>query len=378
MNKTLVILAALLVPASALHAQNWDADRDRLVAEFRQKRYEEVLKLSSAMLVTYELPEFVGEIYTRRAGALGELKRWDDLVAEAGRLDGAAWAADRRVLADVLLRFAGALRRGKEIPRAIDVYRLVLAKCPKQTPQCATARVAVGDCYAYDLKDALEQAVPEYLAVEKDYPGEKPAAALAVQHLAETWWRLGDFRKAKDAYARALARYRADYPASHVEQFATRIGEACVRLDDPEGALKAYREAEETFTTRPEHQSELAWRRAKILFDGKRYAEAAAAYRRVVARYALANESRSVGSAQAVVDCFAALEKYDEALKAAHVVYDYGDRHWAVPKIIELLTLSGADDEQVEAFVRFQLYGPKGEDGQQEIANPFDRIGYPD
>jgi len=378
MNRSLVILAILVVATSVADAQNWNADHDRLVQAVRQKRFEEALNLATDMLGTYREAQFVRDIYTHRVAALRELKRWDAIVAEAGELEKAHFAADRQRLADLYVRFAGALRRGKQPQKAVQVYRLVISRCPKQAAACATARLAIADCYRYDVKDAVKQAIAEYLAVEKEYPAETQTVATAIQRLGDTWWGLKDYRKAKDAYHKAVHRYRECYRPNQVSQYAVRIGEACDRLKEPENARRAYREAEEKFADRDVTRSDLAWRQAKILFDQKRYAEAATGYQRVLARYALANEWRSANAAQSLVDCFVPQRKLNDALKAAHVVYDWGNRHWAVPKIIELLKQLDGNDQRADTFVLFQLYGPKGKDGKDALPDVLAAIGYPE
>ena len=378
MNRALVILTVVCVAAGPAVAQHWDREFAKLRDQVRQKQYDDALKLSEDLLRVAKAPERIREIYAQRARVLAELKRWDLMLAEAETFAGAAFAADRKLLAEVYADYAGRLVTGKKPRDAINVYRLLLANCPKQAERCAWARVGIGDCYNWHLKDSVAKAVPEYLAIERDYPRQTRVVATATWRAGEVYWRLKDYRNAADAYRKVAYVQKTHHPYHEIETAAIRVAQCHAFLEEWDRAIAAYREAEAKCITRANVKNDVARHRGDILFKQERFAEAAKEYQRVLSRYGVAGAGSCQHASRRLVECCAALKRYDDALKAAHICSINGDEGWVVPKIVEYLKLLDGNDTRVGQFVLYQLHGPGGPEGDEKLPDVLGDIGYPD
>ncbi len=366
----------MLAFASAAFAQEWEADVGKLREMERAKHWEEVLTATSAMLGTYVEDRQVEKLYEWRAQAYESTQRWDAIAAEAQALDKAPVNATKSVLAKVLAGYAGKLHRHQKGDLAIQVYCLVLERCPAESERCAWARIGIGDCLLYYVKDAQPRALPEFLAVERDYPKETPAVAAALQRIADYGGSMKDPRAAADACGRAVHGYRSSYEASAVERFSVRRGDYLVAAQDWAGAIQAYREAEESFANSDSSRSEMAHRQAVLTQEHVGADAAALPLERTMASYGVAAPNVCQDSLRRLVDIHLAARRYIEAAQFAHLGLDAGDRDWSLGKIVECLKSLDPTNARLEAFLAREIDGVKRSDGH-DGADVLGGIGYP-
>ena len=367
------ILLGLVLPAQA---QDWAKDSRQLQELIWKSYWAKALEVSSKLLNDYHEDAQITRIYSHRIHAFMVLKKWDEAFAETQELEKADFSKNRKLLADLYFQFASQLHRHRQGEKALKTYHLLIEKCPKQTDFCARARIGAGDCYLHHVKNAAEKAAAEYASVERDYPGEQAHCATAVRRGADTLSRLKKHAEAAAEYHKVLTKYRRFFQLAELEKLTCTMGYTYEAIEDWTGARRAFRDAE-ALTTREDVKNELAWRRATILYNQKKWAEAIVEFQQTIARYGIANEGRCLDAARKIAECYAALENYDEALKAAHVVYDAGDVPWAVRNIVNWLKTRDGNAERLENFVLFQMHGPKGEDGGSDLPNVLAEIGYP-
>ena len=376
MTKTLIISTVLLGLVLPAHAQEWAKDSRQLQQLISKSYWAKALELSSKFLGVYHEDEQITRIYSLRLQAFRVLKKWDEAFAEAQELEKADFSKNRKLLAGVYFQFASQLHRYRQGEKALKIYHLLIEKCPKQTDFCARARIGAGDCYLHHIKNAAEKAAAEYATVERDYPGEKEHCATAVRRRADTLKRLKKHAEAAAEYHKVLTKYRRFFQLGDLEKLTCTMGYSYEAVEDWHQARRAFQDAE-ALTTRESVKNELAWRRAAILFKQKKWGEAVLEFQQTLARYGIANEGRCVDAARKIAECYAAMENYEEALKAAHVVYDAADMPWAVRSIVNWLKARDGNSERLENFVLFQMYGPKGKDGKSDLPNVLAEIGYP-
>ena len=374
--RTLVILLVVLGVALPVQAQDWNTDYRQLQELLWKHKYAEALELDKRLLGIYHEEEQVYNLYVQRVHAFRALKKFDEAFAETLTLDKAGFSKNRKLLARVYHQFAWELHKHRQADKAIKVYHLLIEKCPAETDYCAQARIAAGDCYRYHVKNGAEQAAAEYAAVEKDYRKEEKHPAAAVSRLADTLRGLKKHADAVTEYRKALTTYRRFYRATDLERLTCSMGHSCAESKDWEKARAAYRDAE-ALSTRDNAKNELAWRRANILFGQKQYAAAIVELQQTLSRYGIADAGRCLDAARKIAECHAAMENYEDALKAAHIVHDAGDPPWAVRNIVTWLKVLDGNDERVETFILFQMHGPKGADGKGGLPNVLAEIGYP-
>ena len=398
MSRCALALIILLASATSASPQNWPKDADAVRAAEREKRWDDVLRQTAAMLPVYRDDAQVKSLYDWRATALESAQRWDAIVAEAESLGengsrtpdavkgpGPIFSPNNPLLAQVLTDYAGRLHRQKQGGLAIRVYRLVLARCPAQAERCASARLGIGDCCIWHIKDAQPSAVAEYVAVVRDYPAQKPAVATALQRLADYGSAMKDPRACADACASALTRYKDQFDADTLERFAIKRGEYLQQLEPWDAAVRAYREAEENFAVKSGMRGELAWRQAAILQEHGAPDAALTAYQRVLASHGVDNPGRCVDSLRRIVDLHLAAKRFDEAAKAAHVGLDTGDRDWMLPKMVECLKGLDPSNAKLTSFLLREADGAEhvdatlrsGEAPSLRSTSVLAEIGYP-
>lgn len=375
--QVLAVLLALLVSDAAV-CGDWRADSHHIwMKVHRHKKYDEALKLGDKMLTHYQTPAQLKSIGQFRAEANLKRKQVDKAIEDARALADGVLAKKHDLLADVYFGYAYAFDRHRQGKRSITFYEMVLEKCPDSKGQCARARIAAGDHKQRYIKNGWKQAIEEYATVERDYPTEAKYVPTALRKMADLYMhRLRDPKNAELNYGKIVKQYIKDLDPKTQKHVAWRLGESREQLKDHKGAYAAYTDAAKWVTDAPSLQ-DLAWRRANIRFAQQDYAKAVDEFLVSMTKYGMANESRSKQAARSVMDSYFMLKKYDEAIRAARVVYDWSDQHAAVYKIAEILKLQNGKAEKVRPFALFQMHGAKGPDGKGGTLNLLSTIGYP-
>ena len=375
-SRAIFIPAAVLALAAAAFGQPWDAQITKLRELERQKHWDDILTQTSEMLGKYADDKQVETIYQWRGTAYESAQRWDAIVAEADVLDKAAVGAKKPLLAQVLADYAGRLHRHQKAELAVQVYRMIVERCPGESERCAWARIGIGDCYLWQMKDAQPKALAEFLAVERDYPDQTTATIAALQRLSDNGAAMKDLRASADACGRAVHERRSSYDAESLERFAIRRGEYLTALQDWDGAIQAYREAEDAFARTDATKSDMAQRQATLTQQHLGAEQAVLPLERVIACHGAAAANQCQDALRRLVDIHILAKRHGVAAQFARLGLDTGDRDWSLGKIVECLKALDPTNARLEAFLAREIDGVKRADGQDR-ADVLAEIGYP-
>ncbi len=378
MSRTALVAIIVLGSVFPALAQDWDQDKAPLETMQRENRWDDVLRLAAELLGKYRDDAQVLRLYEWRVTAYESAKRWDAMTTEAEGLDKAAVGAKKPLLAQVLSHYASRLQANQKGDLAIRVYRSLLERCPAESERCAWARMGIGDCLLWHVKDAQERALGEYLAVERNYPAETKAVVAAAVRVADYGGSMKDIRAAADACDKLLHRFPGQCDADTLERVAVKYGEYLAQSEQWDGALKAYREAEEKFVKREAMLSDLAWREAAILQDRLHAEGAVPALQRVLASYGLSSPDRCADAARRLVSVHLAAKRYAEAAKAARICMDTGDEDWALPQMVECLRGIDPTEAKLQAFLLREIDGANAQLAGRPVDDVLAGIGYPD
>jgi TolA-binding protein len=177
----------------------------------------------------------------------------------------------------------GEMGQGEEAQR---IYADLIQKYPK-SPFVPEAWVRLGDWYFDEVKpDSLQRAAKAFSEMYA-YP-DHPLYARAIYKLGWTYYRMDDFQRAVESFAKlldfyvALAQKTGTQPGGDVWPEAIQYT-AVSFADEKWGGVERARSFFAALGGRP-YEAEIYMRMGEVFFDETKYAQAVAAYKMVIAK----------------------------------------------------------------------------------------------
>lgn len=370
-------MSALLACRNA-KTEDWNKDLQALYQARDRNQLKACLEKGEEMLAAYgkEAPK-AQEIYGSMALAQRRHQKWDDAVALYERLR-KAFANDADIERVCLTSIAETLRDAQRWEKSIEAYRNLLAKVPGESTSSSNARLQVGDMYRDQLRKPKE-ALAEYEQVEKADPKNARNVALSLAGMGDCQLTLNEFNKSYASYRRMLDQFSKDQDARLLQRVKRNAVKAIATVKDWPEALAFIAQLEE-IETDERFRAELGLNHAEAQRAAGDKAKARADFVRIQAQnpteagYLYDSQSR-------IVELWSEEGNFPEALSAARVLFDLS---WDEERIVQACAVVAAQLKAVDghlnranAFLKFQKFGPKGEDGNSALANPLMDIPYP-
>lgn len=265
---------------------------------------------------------------------------------------------------------------------AIAILQAYVQRHPEDNESCAQAALRMARLQLRaELYDAAQTSARAALARD-------PANA---DLGSEALWLLQDVAKRTDKpeeRARALeqsldAKYRdalSDEALSLRRSAFAETLRQLKRLDD----LRRFLADFERTDTSPVRRQQWCLATANALLEQGRTNDASVAYERVFTAHPGANASWYEAQSR-VVDLLVAQKRTNDALRAAHVLYDArggNDAERVINRMADIVRWGNPKDPRADALQAMHRYGPAGRDGQPGTADDpkpvLPTIGYPD
>jgi pentatricopeptide repeat protein len=363
---------------SFAHAEDWNKDYQQLYQARDQNNQKACIDKGEAMLKAYAKDVAkVTATYDIMTNCYRRLQKWDEAVALydremkelAGNVD-----AERGSLQNI----ADTQRDGQRWDKAIEAYRAVIAHFPKEGTTCASAHNQIG----YIIKDRFQKwadAIKELGEVETADPNNIPLVASALIGIGDCNMALNDFAKAYPIYRRMLDKFSKDQPPWVMQTVIRNAGRALMTAKNYPEALTFFSHFEESDPTEA-FRYELAINHADAQRGAGDKAKARADLFRVQSTYPT-EEGWLYDCQFRVVDIWAEEANFPEALSASRVLFDLA---WDEDHIVQACSIVAARFKAVDgnlnranAFLKFQKFGPLGEDGKSALTNPLLEVPYP-
>jgi pentatricopeptide repeat protein len=372
---TVAVFAAIL---SHAHAEDWNKDYQALYQARDQNNLKSCIDKGEAMLKTYAKDAAkVLEIYNIMTNCYRRLQKWDEAVAmydrfakeAAGNVDVERWC---------LVNIADTQRDGQRWDKAVEAYRAVVAHFPKEGPTCASARNQAG----YIIKDRLQkfaEAITELEEIEKCDPTNAPLMASMLIGIGDCRLTLKDSAKAYPAYRRMLDNFSKDQPPWTMQTVIRNANRALTETKNYTEQL-AFLSHFEEIDPDENFRSELGITHADAQRAAGDRAKTRADLFRIQSLYP--TEANYLYNCQLrVVDLWGEEANFPEALSASRVLFDIA---WDEERIVQACSIVAARFKAVDgnlnranAFLKFQKFGPLGEDGKSALTNPLLDVPYP-
>lgn len=377
---TLAVLAAWPAVARAQEPETLDKKLDRATGLARNDRPDQLRQVAPICEEILADKQATDEQRIRAlsvlAEAQGRQKRPAEQLKTAQRIRSAMPKSRLAEQASLLLQ-AELLRAQNKMPEAFEKVRELVERQPDSAE--GQARFAELNLEANKRPEAYAAAAR---AAELG-KGNDVLWARAVNTMQEAAFRNNEPDKCLAAVTRLLdpqlVSRRDEYTNRVLRQ---RVVQCLVQMKKYDQVVAACAEYEKVY---PDEKAKQAWllSQGDALVEIQQYDAALAAYERVLTDYV--NTEPWYGAQRKIVDVLTRMGNYEQALKAAHVVYDAADGRTAAEACRTVAEAFKALDKNVaraNTFINYQRFGPAGEDGKAGTAddiaeNPLDAIGYP-
>jgi tetratricopeptide (TPR) repeat protein len=377
-ERVLICIASALLLCCAANAEDWGKDWQQLCQARDRNDVKACMEKGTAMLKVYakDVGKVTG-IYDIMTNCYRRASKWDDAIA--------MYEKQIKEIADnvdmertALNGIAETLRDANRWPKSIEAYRKLIARFPKEGTTCANARLQIG----YIIKDRLQKpadSIPEFEEVEKADPKNLPNMASALCGMGDAYMALNDFVKAYPCYRRMLDEFSKDQPPWVMQTVKRNAIRALTTVKNWPEALAFLARFEEIEPDEP-FRSELAFNHAEVLRASGEKAKARADYVRAQSLYP--TEEGFLYTCQTrIVELLIEEGNFPEALSAAKVLFDIA---WDEERMVQACAVVASRLKAIDGnlsrantFLKFQKFGPQGEDGKGPIANPLKDVPYP-
>jgi len=376
LNSSIFLIACCIFSSAC--AEDWNKDWQALAQARDQNNMKACIDKGEAMLKVYakDIPK-VAEIYNIMTNCYRRLQKWDEAVALYDR-EAKELAGNIDVERGCLVNIADTQRDGQRWDKAIEAYRAVVAHFPKEGTTCASAHNQAG----YILKDRLQK-YPETIAeleeVEKCDPKNIPLMASALMAIGDCQLTLKDQAKAYATYKRFLEQFSKDQPPWIMQTVIRNANRALAEVKNWAEAL-TFLSHYEAIDPDENFRSQLGAAHADAQRNAGDRAKARADNYRIQSLYPT-EESYLYDCQFRIIDTWVEEANFPEALSAARVLFDIA---WDEDHIVQASGIVAARFKAVDgnlnranAFLKFQKFGPLGEDGKSALTNALLEVPYP-
>lgn len=378
LTRTGLICVAALLLCVAAKAEDWNKDYQQLYQARDRNDVKNCIEKGTGMLKAYAKDAGkVAAIYDIMTNCYRRHQKWDDAIAtyEKQRVE----IPDNLDLERTALNgIAETLRDANRAQKSIEAYRKLIERFPKESVTCANAYLQI----AYVIKDRLQKpadSIPAFEDVEKADPKNLPTMASGLCGMGDAYMALNDFVKAYPCYRRMIDEFSKDQPPWVLQPVKRNAIRALTTAKNWPEAL--------TFLTRMEEleadenfRSELAYNHAEVLRASGEKAKARADYTRAQALYPT-EEGFLFNCQSRVVEVLVDEGNFPEALSAAKVLFDIA---WDEERLVQACAVVASRLKAIDGnlsrantFLKFQKFGPQGEEGKGPLANPLKDVPYP-
>jgi tetratricopeptide (TPR) repeat protein len=375
-----LVLAASLMTAAGQEPESLDKKLDRATAFARNDRQDQLRQAAPICEEVLADKQATDEQKVRALSvlveALGRQKRPAEQLKTAQRMRGVMPKSKLAEQASLLLQ-AELLRGQNKSAEALEKVRELTQRQP-DNPDGLTRFAEL--CLEANQKPEAYAAASRAAELAK---GSDVLFGRALGVMQESAFRNNEPDKCIAAVSRLLepqlVSRRDEYSNRVLRQ---RLVQCLVQMKKYPEAAAASAEYEKSD---PDDKAKQSWvlSRGDALVEIQKYDEALAVYERVLTDYR--NPEPWYGTQRKIIDVLTRKGDYQQALKAAHILFDAADGRSvadACRTVAEAFKALDTNVARANTFINYQRFGPAGEDGKlgtaDDIAeNPLDAVGYP-
>jgi hypothetical protein len=382
-----LLAAAWAASAAAASEKSRDYRKElrQIESQQRAKRYRECVAVCDKMLAYYKESWQAKELTWLKIEALVLDSQYEAALEALASL-AKAHGDDKKLQAAAALRTGDVQRMLKKLDEAAATYAKAAEDYATDQPdRAAEALLSLGDMLCADLKKP-DEGIARYRQIETKLGAQEPKrAAEALRRIASAHeTQTKDMLQAAAAYRSLTDKYAAAHDERTLAGFYAKAMDCFLAAGKPDEALAVAKKAETSLQAASDKAS-FGLRHGEVLMEQKKFAEARAAYQRLLCSYPL--EQGSCQRAQTrIVEAYRAESQWPEALGAARIGYDAAGSEQAIRDAAQVLAQAflAADGNlgRANEFLSYQRFGPDGPDGKpgtedDVAANHLAKVKYP-
>jgi glycerol-3-phosphate cytidylyltransferase-like family protein len=352
----------------------------------RRRKYSEAVKACDKILKDFKEDWQIQKVTRLKIDNLTLADNYETALKEIKGL-AKKYPDNEELQREMMMRTGDTLRKLERFDDAIATYRkLAKTKADIAPTDAAEALLRVGHVYSENLKKPKD-AIAVYREIEAKFgKQDRQRTAAAIHRTAEILRvHTKELEKAAAEYQKLTTVYADIYDQNSLSGFHTKIIDCLVGAEKHTEALAAAKTAEQKLSV-PTTSAQYSLRRADLLLDMKKPAEARAECVHLICTYPL-DENACHEAQKRVVTSYRAEGRWGDALGAARSLYDAAGSQQHIQSAAQVvarcfLAVDG-NLNRANEFLQYQRFGPNGPDGKPKTkddisANHLTSAKYPE